>query len=244
MQIFILASGSQERWVKSGGTGLKQFIRVDGEALVERLYRQAQSISPDTTVVVSNMRSPAWKNSLMSLAEPAHEEWMGEMGKFLDTEYLWGPGEVCILYGDAYYSDESLAAIFAEPVDQVTIYGRANCPGRSLESFAIRFRVPEDVEEIKLHALPVAEANQNRRGGPWRWYYHKLTGKLNYSEKQFYEKEQRHVSAGVIAIKDNSTPERGWVEMGHDNLTDDFDSVGDLNTWATRNPDHTIEMAD
>lgn len=216
----ICAAGSQERWRRSGGGGLKQFIEIDGEPVIRRLHRLA---SPHAEVItlVNDPEHPRWAG--LSPRKPAHQPWMGDLGKFLDGKPHWpDSGDVVILYGDAYYTEATVERIFTHEPTQPTVYGRAQ-KGRS-ESFAFRFRVPDDVEEVERVCREVCRhPGLVKRGGPWRFFWVRHNpGSTRYRKGV----ERRKLTA--LATEAN-----GWVEVGHD-ATDDFDQVADLTNWRKR----------
>src|SRR5690606_39163730 len=113
----------------------------------------------------------------------AHENWMGEMGKFLDGRPYWPEsGPIVILYGDVYYTKAVMDRIYGHRPSQPTVYGRARAAGRRLESFAFRFDV-EQAPEVERVARECADLGLNRKGGPWRWFYRRHTGLPTYSAR-------------------------------------------------------------
>src|SRR5690606_10953733 len=139
----------------------------------------------------------------------------------LDHRPYWPEqGHVTAVYGDVFYTEETLDLILRHVPDQPTIYGRAlsKQTGRRSESFGLAFRVPDDVEEVERVARACAARDMNRRGGPWRFVWHRHTGGGRYTRK---EREK------LTAL---ATPENGWIETPDDE-TDDFDKVGDLVRW-------------
>lgn len=218
MRTLLLAAGKAERWRHDGGQRRKQLIELRGEQLIRRAYRLAVERGADIVTLVDRPDNPDWQG--LNPARPAHEEWMGEMGKFLDGRPYWPEsGEVTVIYGDVFYTETAMDLIFdPEPVGQVTIYGRANCPERQKESFAIRFDVERDAVEIERVALECVDAGLVQRGGPWRWFHQRHFGNGSYSP---------------INVESIATPENGWIEMGHDE-TDDFDRPADVLEWWER----------
>lgn len=217
MHALICAAGSQRRWEESGGRGLKQLIEIDGEPVIRRLYRLAAPYCEQLTTLVRDPSLEAWAG--LNPKPPASEPWMGEMGKFLDGKPYWpAAGEVTILYGDAYYTEAAIAAIFGHKTSQPTVFGRARA--RRSESFAFRFTVPDHVAEVERVARECADAGLVDRGGPWRWFLRRHVAIDRYT------KQERRMVTGL------ATEENGWVEVGHD-ATDDFDRLEDLERWQT-----------
>jgi len=218
--VLILAAGKQTRWQKSGAVGLKQFTEVDGEPIIHRTFRMLTDRGHDPLTVVRDPANRAWQG--LNPVEAAHEDWMGEMGKFLDHRPYWPEqGRVVGVYGDVFYTDATLDVILDHDPDQPTIYGRALSQKhhRRSESFGLSFRVPEDVDEVERVAKAVAGVKgMNRRGGPWRFFWHRHTGGLTYT------RSERRKLTGL------ATRENGWVETPVDE-TDDFDQVQDLWAW-------------
>lgn len=217
MKALLLAAGRQQRWRDDGGTGYKQLIEIGGEAIIRRAYRLISERCPDVVTLVDNPRLRIWDG--LNPRKPAHEAWMGEMGKFLDGRPYWPEaGEVVILYGDVYYTEACLDVIFSTPITQPTVFGRAR--SRRPESFAFRFDVA-DADEVERIARACAEAGLNDRGGPWRWFLHRHTGATHYG------------ADGPDRVREIATPENGWVETPHD-ATDDFDKPQHVDTWLKR----------
>lgn len=215
----ICAAGSQERWRKSGGPGLKQFIRLRGESVIHRLYRLASEYADEVITLVNDPEHERWSG--LNPHKPAHESWMGDLGKFLDGKPYWPEnGRVVVLYGDAYYTEDTVRTIFEHTPTQPTVYGRAQ-RGRS-ESFGFAFRVPQDVEEVERTCRAVCRHRHLiKRGGPWRWFWYRQTGGTTYTRR-----ERRKLTP-------LATEENGWVEVAHDE-TDDFDSLTDLRNWKKK----------
>lgn len=229
LHTLICAAGSQTRWERSGGPGLKQLIHIGSETLIERTYRLACERSYEVTTLVRDPSLECWTG--LNPAAPAGEAWMGEMGKFLDGRPYWpASGEVLILYGDVFYGALTLRRIFEHVPDQPTIYGRAQA-GRS-ESFGFRFRVPDDVAEVERVARECADLGMVDRGGPWRWFMRRHTDLTRWTK------------AARRELTDLATEENGWVEVGHDE-TDDFDHFKDLQRWRQKfwHPQKGLTMA-
>lgn len=220
MRVLILAAGSQTRWNETGGKGLKQLIEVDGEALVQRTFRLAsERTDGDVFTVVRDPRDPAWKGLKPKAAK--HEDWMGEMGKFLDHQHLWDGHDIVVLWGDAYYTEATLDAIFQHEPSRVTIYGRAKTDDpagkRRPESFGMRWS-PTDYDEIVRVAKECADVGLNSKGGPWRWFLRKHTCSDTYD---------------INMVRPLAKEHNGWVEVGHDE-TDDFDDHHQWREWQRR----------
>lgn len=214
MKALLLAAGRQQRWVDNGGEGYKQLLEVAGEPIVRRTFRLA-SKRCEVVTLVDDPHLRIWDG--LNPRKPAHEPWMGEMGKFLDGRPYWPTsGEVVIVYGDVFYTEACLTTIFAGRVDQPTIYGRAQTG--SAESFAIRFDVERDADEVERIAKACADADLNKRGGPWRWFFFRHTGETNYQ---------------VDRVREMATRENGWIETPHD-ATDDFDTPDQFASWLRK----------
>jgi hypothetical protein len=225
LTILICAAGTQTRWEKSGGQGLKQLVEIDGEPIIRRLYRllDERGHADNVVTLVRDPSLDCWVG--LNPQKPAREDWHGEMGKFLDGRPYWPEqGEVCVLYGDAYYTGACLDAILDHEPNQPTIYGRARAKHRQSESFGIRFRVPDHVEEVERVARLVSERGLNNKAGPWRWFYLR-----HRPDAQRYRKSVERPALTLLATEEN-----GWVEVGHDN-TDDFDQLTDYTAWLANN---------
>lgn len=223
MKTLILAAGSQTRWKASGGPGLKQFVRVQGEEIIRRTYRLALERSgprDEVITVVKDPENPIWEGLNPKAAQ--HEDWMGEMGKFLDHQHLWGNHQIVVLWGDAYYTEATLDRIYGHKPTQPTIYGRAQNRDpkgkRHLESFGMRWSPKDRDEVIRIAKECAAIEGMKDKGGPWRWFLRRHTGADKYDHKR---------------VQKLATPENGWIEVGHD-ATDDFDDWPLYRRWRRR----------
>lgn len=217
MRTLLLAAGKERRWRHEGGRRRKQTIELRGEQIIRRAFRLAKKRGADIVTLVEDPGDPVWEG--LNPARPAHEDWMGEMGKFLDGRPYWPAGELVVLYGDVFYTEATLDLIFdPEPVDQPTIYGRANAEGRQLESFGIRFDARHHAEEVERICRDCAAAEMHRQGGPWRWFHQRHVGNGCYDERE---------------VQKLATVENGWIEVPPDE-TDDFDRPDDVAEWWER----------
>lgn len=210
----ICAAGSQARWAGAGGQGFKQHVVIGGETLIGRTYRLACERCYEVTTIVRDPDRWTGINAQSSVREP----WMGEMGKLLDGRAYWPEnGEVLLLMGDVFYTQETLDLIVDHEPDQPTVYGRV-LDDRRYEIFAMRFAVPRDAAEIERVARECADHGMNDRGGLFRWWYRRTTGDTSYSGKK----------AAPLA-----TPANGFVSIP-DDATDDFDEPAQVKTWRDR----------
>lgn len=218
MRVLILAAGKQSRWRETGGSGYKQFIEVDGESIIHRTFRLVTERIGARDAIYTVVRDPEdamWEGLNPRKAE--HENWMGEMGKFLDHQHLWGNHAIVVLWGDVYYTERTLDTILGHKPTQPTIYGRAQSGERRSESFGMRWG-PKDRAEVIRIAKECAEVGLNQKGGPWRWFLRRHTGSDNYDVRDVRRVAKEH---------------NGWVEVGHDE-TDDFDEYPQVRKWRRR----------
>lgn len=211
MKCLLLAAGTQTRWKKAGGKGIKQLTEIDGEPVIRRTFRLLTGRGHDVVTVVLDPADWDGLNPVRAESEP----WMGEMGKFLHGRPYWPEsGPIAIFYGDVFYTDQALDLILGHEPDQPTIYGRANAPGRRLEAFGIRFHTDE-ADEVERICRECARHGLNTRGGAFRWFHRRHTGRNEYR---------------ATDVQKLATPENGWVELAPDE-TDDFDRPNDLFRW-------------
>lgn len=116
MRYIIMANGKGSRWGNFGGVS-KQMIQVDGETLLQRTVRLLLEIDPASEVIISSS-NPDYEVEGAVRFEPPRNDF--EIDRFC-IELC--EGDFCFLFGDVFYSLESLRSIADAPVDEFLFMG-------------------------------------------------------------------------------------------------------------------------
>lgn len=193
----ILAAGSQQRWNENNAQypEVKQLLEIDGETLIERIQRQFPGV-----VVTNHLKIVARSKKVY---RPKKYRWTIET--LLDTEELW-EGQVRILLGDVYYTDEA-----AETINE------CDCGlqffGTNAELFAISFNdfpfVKHNLEKcVRMHE----EDNQLEENGRL-WTLYRLCEGLKIDDHSRFAPKNLCPKGAFTYINDE---------------TQDFDTVEDI----------------
>ena len=116
MRYVIMANGQGKRW--GGYLGKpKHLIEVDGETLLRRTTRLVKQIDPTAEVFISSS-SPANETAGATRHSPEHAE--HELDRFC---YELIVPHVCFLYGDTFYTEETLRSIVGTEASPVVFFG-------------------------------------------------------------------------------------------------------------------------
>lgn len=127
MKYIIMADGKGTRW-KNYGNIPKHFIKVDGETLLSRTVRLLKELDPGCQIIITS-HDPRYEVSGAVRYEPKNN--VLEIDRF--TEELI-EDDVCFLYGDTYYSEESAKTIVATDAQDLLFFGNE----RSIVAVKIR----------------------------------------------------------------------------------------------------------
>ncbi len=116
MKYIIMADGKGTRWNNYGNIP-KHFIQVNGETLLARTVRLLKELEPDCRVIITS-HDPRYEVPGAVRHEPKNN--VLEIDRF--TEELI-EDDVCFLYGDTYYSEESAETIVAAPAEDLLFFG-------------------------------------------------------------------------------------------------------------------------
>lgn len=114
-----MADGAMRRW-EPGLDRPKHLLTIEGETLLARLVRQLRSIDPEASVIITS-HDPRYELPGAVRYEPQNNRL--ELDRF--TWELIEDG-VCFLYGDTYYSDESLRRICQAETNGLRFVGNRN----------------------------------------------------------------------------------------------------------------------
>jgi hypothetical protein len=222
--IIITAAGGNERWIKSGGKGLKQMVMIDGEPLIHRTLRQVA----DHKVFLVTQADKA--DVLLSGApyqpeviDPADAKWW--CSSFLASARRWGRHNVCLL-ADVWFSDWAMERLLE--ADGLHLLGRREPSPITFgngETFAWTWHKRDNPRLVNAcrkaiqHAEDYPKERMVRPGfdahdcplaTPWQ-PYRILVG----------EDPEKHC-----------TDQKIWLE--HSDFTDDFDAMESYTTWNER----------
>ena len=116
MKYIIMADGKGTRWNNYLNIP-KHFIEIDGETIIERTIRLLNEKDKDAEVIVTS-HDKRYDLKGSTRYEPKNN--ILEIDRF--TEELI-ENNICFLYGDTYYSDESIDRIINEPVEDILFFG-------------------------------------------------------------------------------------------------------------------------
>lgn len=119
MDYIIMADGKGTRWNNYNNIP-KHFIEVNGETLLARTVRLLRTYDETCKVIITSHDS-RYEVEGATRYEPKHN--VLEIDRF--TQELI-QDNVCFLYGDTYYSEESVRAIIETEVDDLLFFGNEN----------------------------------------------------------------------------------------------------------------------
>ena len=116
MKYIIMADGKGTRWNNYLNIP-KHFIKIDGESIIERTIRLLNTKDPDAEIIVTS-HDPRYDLKGSTRYEPKSN--VLEIDRF--TEELI-KDNICFLYGDTYYSEDSIDKIINEKVSDIMFFG-------------------------------------------------------------------------------------------------------------------------
>ncbi len=173
MKYVIMADGKGTRWNNYGNIP-KHFIQVEGETLLERTVRLLLEKDPGCTVIITS-HDPRYEVRGAQRYEPKNN--VLEIDRF--TKELIDE-DVCFLYGDTYYSEESMEAIVTLKSEDLLFFGN--------EKSIVAVKV-KDAESFRFHINRVTElflSKEIKDCKGWQ-VYQSFTG-LPFDVKQIGEK--------------------------------------------------------
>lgn len=116
MKYIIMADGKGTRWNNYRDIP-KHFIEVDGETLLARTVRLLRTFDPDCRVIITS-HDPRYEVAGAVRYEPKNN--VLEIDRFT-AELI--EDDVCFLYGDTYYSEESAEVIVKSAAEDLLFFG-------------------------------------------------------------------------------------------------------------------------
>lgn len=116
MKYIIMADGKGTRW-KNYQNIPKHLIKIDGEILLERTVRQLNNQDKNAKVIITS-HDKRYEFKGATRYEPLNN--VLEIDRF--TEELI-EDNICFLYGDTYYTDETINNIINSKVDDILFFG-------------------------------------------------------------------------------------------------------------------------
>ena len=208
----LLCGGKGRRWNNYLGIP-KHLIEIGDETLLERTVRLIHLRSNAQIVVVGHDRIPELAGTVVIPPEPYGDEPV-ETDKLLSARSRWSKaGRTFILYGDVWFSEECMDAVFANEEDFWWFgrEGRSHFTGKRWgELFALAFESwrADHVREhiVKIRTL-LAEGKISRGLG-WEVY-----------------KSMVGIPLRIHATGEHFTEINDW--------TDDFDAPGEYEMWLS-----------
>lgn len=118
MRYVIMANGQGTRWNMYQGVP-KHLIEIDGETLLQRTTRLAHELDPNAEVIISSA-NPDCVAEGAKRYEPIRN--VLEIDRFV-PELM--QDDMVFLYGDTYYTKDSLKKILEHPGDKIQFFGNA-----------------------------------------------------------------------------------------------------------------------
>lgn len=182
MKYIIMADGKGTRWNNYNNIP-KHLIKINGEILIERIVKQLNKNDKNCEVIITS-HDPRYEFSGSTRYEPLNN--VLEIDRF--TEELI-EDNICFLYGDTYYSDESINKIISTPVDDLIFFGNK----KSIVAIKIK-----DSKIFKKHIKRVKELYlkgkiKNCKG----WQVYQSFQNLEFDKKQIKNK--------FIIVDENTT---------------------------------------
>lgn len=206
-RVLVLAAGRGSRWANHNNIRKHQ-IEIDNESLINRIYRQFSEYTNDITIVGLD-ETYKIEGAQLFIPHEAPEVWK-DMAKFYSSEEKWSNERTILLFGDVYFTDEAVTKIMSNK-DELAFFlrkeGSTKTGKRWKEIFAIAFDGSWN-EPLREHIREIIDAGYATSAGGWM-LYKKITN--IYKNEELFRDGTPHV---VI-----------------DDLTEDFDTPEDLETW-------------
>ena len=212
----VLCAGDNTRWGGHRGVARKHLVRVEGEALLTRILKQAAVHRPDRIVIIVREADVPLYVPYCLPGNEIHplkpRTGVTEAWKYLSSGGFWNrSGRTVSLLGDVWFSDQAMDRIFNHPGDNWLAFGRSGssrltgCPWGEL--FAHRFRDPREHYEKLLTLDRMYRDGSCRRAASGWAHYQLMEGR----------------DPGVMSVGPR------FVEIN--DFTEDFDFPHDLERW-------------
>ena len=116
MKYIVMADGKGTRWNNYMGVP-KHFIQINGETLLRRMVRLIKECEEDAEVIITS-HDPRYEVEGASRYEPQDNNL--EIDRFT---YELIEDDICFLYGDTYYTKETIKKIIETPVRNLLFFG-------------------------------------------------------------------------------------------------------------------------
>lgn len=173
MKYIIMADGKGTRW-KNYQNIPKHLIKIDGEILLERTVRQLNNQDKNAKVIITS-HDKRYEFKGATRYEPLNN--VLEIDRF--TEELI-EDNICFLYGDTYYTDETIHNIINSKVEDILFFGNQ----KSIVAIKVK-----DSKLFKKHIsnvknLFLKNKIQNCKG----WQVYQSFQNLEFDKKQIKDK--------------------------------------------------------
>ena len=206
-RVLVLAAGRGSRWANHNNIA-KHHIEIDGETLLNRIYRQFSQYTKDIVIVGLDESYKVGEADIF-IPHEAPDVWK-DMAKFYSSEEKWSKERTILVFGDVYFTDDAVETIMKNQ-DTLAFFlrkeGSLKTGKRWKEIFAIGFDGSQN-DTLRNHITEIIDQGYATSAGGWM-LYKKITN--IYQNEKLFEDGTPHV---VI-----------------DDLTDDFDTPDDLETW-------------
>lgn len=173
MKYIIMADGKGTRWNNYNNIP-KHLIKIDGEILIERIVRQLNEKDKSCEVIITS-HDPRYEFTGSTRYEPCNN--VLEIDRF--TEELI-EDNICFLYGDTYYSDESINKIISTEVEDIMFFGnRKSIVAVKIKDSSLFKKHIENVKKLYLE-----KKIKNCKG----WQVYQSFQNLEFDKKQIGDK--------------------------------------------------------
>lgn len=173
MKYIIMADGKGTRW-KNYQNIPKHLIKIDGEILLERTVRQLNNQDKGSKVIITS-HDKRYEFKGATRYEPLNN--VLEIDRF--TEELI-EDNICFLYGDTYYTDETINNIINSKVDDILFFGNQ----KSIVAIKVK-----DSKLFKKHISNVKNLFlENKIKNCKGWQVYQSFQNLEFDKKQIKDK--------------------------------------------------------
>jgi hypothetical protein len=224
-RIVIPAAGQQTRWKRETG---KHFVDVFGEQLIVRTIRQLRERGIDDIIAVT----PAPWAIDAECARPVHRADEAETDKILSSIDQWSPfGRTTILFGDVYFTDKAMDTILGTP-RQVVWFGRRGASKHTGKKHGEIFGVSFDGVRNEIFCEFCETVRRQRSvAQQTRGPVHRKSQFAKWAGGRRVKDRQRGTARACYEAM-APVPWVKYVEI--DDMTEDFDTVEDYETWLGR----------
>lgn len=168
-----MADGKGTRW-KNYQNIPKHLIKIDGEILLERTVRQLNNQDKNAKVIITS-HDKRYEFKGATRYEPLNN--VLEIDRF--TEELI-EDNICFLYGDTYYTDETINNIINSKVDDILFFGNQ----KSIVAIKVK-----DSKLFKKHISNVKKLYLNNKIKNCKgWQVYQSFQNLEFDKKQIKDK--------------------------------------------------------